>query len=453
MNSPRFYLALWAGKFAQLIYGLSDYRDDHPGYFALAIDNDFIKKAAKPEYNLVITGTNGKTSTVNIVNTGLKNSGVKVACADWGGNARAVLSWTILKGDGIFNKPAVKFNVIEADELVARNTLPEVSPSHMIITNLGRDSMFRNANSEIPYRSLEEGIAKLPDCVLFLNGDDPVSCFLGENNKRIYFGVADVGNKEVNYISNDFPVCPKCGGIPKYKFHNYRHIGEFECPDCGLKSPEKDYLCTEIGKDYITVKEKSGSYRYHLISDTVYNIYNEVAIIAFFREIGYSVEKINTILKNARLPQIRESHEKVGNIEVIKRCMKGQNPSAAGAVLETLNDTEGTKEIILMVDEVPDVTGMETICWLWDTDFEFLNDPSIRKIIVCGRRHLDHKVRLLCAGIEPDKLVTVDDEDKLMPLLETEGIDNIFILHDVMRLDRSDKVYSNVVKYLKEKSL
>ena len=449
MNLLKFYLGLWSGKLASALLGK---KDDRPGLLARKFDIDFMAHAAKPEQVLLVTGTNGKSSITNMINDMYLKLGKKTACNSQGMNTFAGQSLVMLKSNNIFNRPKVDIIVMEADELHADETFPQLEPTHLIISNLGRDSMYKNANPEIPYRSLQKALKQLADTVLFLNGDDPLSCFISETHKRIFYGVDDLGLKPRKSISDDFSICPKCGHQPVYKYRNYRHIGSFECLECGLKSPDKDYLCTDVTSDSIKVKEKDGSYVYPLISDTIYNIYNETAIIAYFREMGYEHETIRELLKDIHLPDIREEQLNINGIEVIRRAMKGQNASAAGSVLQSLVAEDGIKEVILMEDEMPDETTLETICWIWDTDFEYLKDDKIAKIIVSGRRHFDHNVRLLTAGIDKDKMVHFEDDEEIISHLETAGIDKIYILYDVEALSRSKNVLKAVKEYLENHS-
>ena len=449
MKSINYYLGLWAGKLAVAAFTLKgDPNCDRPGILARRFDENFIADADKPQLVLLISGTNGKSSVTNIINSMYKKIGIKTACNEAGNNTFAGEAWTMLKANNIFGKAKVDAIVMEADELFSRITFPQIRPDCMIITNLGRDSMFKNGNPEIPYSSLQDAIRKLPETKLFLNADDPLSCFLGENNKRIYYGVAAIDDKGPKTQSRDFTVCPRCAGIPRYRYVNYRHIGQFYCPDCGLSSPVPDYLCTRYDSDKMSVKEENCEYEYPVISDTIYNIYNETAIIAYFRTMGYSPEKISEMLKDIKLPKIREEIIEADGIKIIRRAMKGQNAYAASTVLEALSETDGSKEVILMLDEIPDETGLETICWIWDTNFELLNDPSIKKIIVSGKRHLDHRLRLLEAGIDPDKLVDVEDDEEICPHL-IKDVQNIFVLYDIMALKRSRAVCENIIKEIK----
>ena len=449
MKSINYWLGLWSGKLAIKVFSIKgNPNNDRPGILARRFDENFIADAQKPELVLLISGTNGKSSVTNIINSMYKKLGLKTACNEAGNNTFAGEAWTMLKANSVFGRSCVDAIVMEADELFARITFPQIRPDYMIITNLGRDSMFKNGNPEIPYASLEDAIRKLPDTVLFLNADDPLSCFLGENNRRFYYGVTDTGKKLSSGRNDDFSICPNCDSPVEYEYRNYRHIGQFHCPQCGLRSPRPDYLCTRFDSETMSVKEENGEYEYPVISDTIYNIYNETAIIAYFRQMGFEPEKIGELLKDIKLPEIREENYEVNGIEIIRRAMKGQNAYAASTVLDSVKKDDGSKEVILMLDEIPDETGLETICWIWDTNFELLNDPSIRKIIISGKRHLDHVVRLLQAGIDKKIMVDVEDDKDIYPHL-IKDVDKIYILYDIMALKRSKAVAENIIKELK----
>ena len=106
---------------------------------------------------------------------------------------------------------------------------------------------------------------------------------------------------------NDFGACPICGAKPEYKFRNYRHIGEFICPKCGLETPKKDFKVKAIINDgtQMTVEEKDGEFIYPVISSAIHNIYNTVAIIALLRTMGLSAEETASELAKIKMPETR----------------------------------------------------------------------------------------------------------------------------------------------------
>lgn len=451
MKGLRFYLGLVSGKLAAAYFAFrGNKNDDRPGILARRFDEDFMKKASKPDEVLLISGTNGKSSVTNLINSAYKLLGKKTACNESGNNTFAGEAWTLLKANSYFNKPVVDVIVMEADELYSKITFPAIEPTDLIITNLGRDSMFKNGNPEIAYNSLNKAIEKLPDTKLFLNGDDPLTCFLGENNKKVYYGVADIAGDNLKHISDDFMICPNCKHKVVYQYRNYRHIGRFNCPHCNLQSPDIDYLCISVDDKYMTIRHLNDEYRFPLISSTIYNIYNQVALIAYFMEKGYKAELVADILSKIRLPKIREEIHKVDGIEIITRAMKGQNAYAASTIIQSLLNDDSNKQIILMLDEIPDETGLETISWIWDSDYELFNDKTVKRIIVSGKRYLDHKLRLLTAGVDSSIVFAKENDEDLYQHLKYDDIDKIYILYDIMALKRSKIVMNNIINALKD---
>ncbi|MBQ4254263.1 MAG: DUF1727 domain-containing protein [Erysipelotrichaceae bacterium] len=446
----RYILGLWACKIFTLIFEIGgNRRNEKPGSLALHLDPQFLEDVPKAKSILAITGTNGKTTTTSVISQMLKANDEKFSSNNWGPNRNQAYAWALADAVSFFNKPIADKTVLEMDELSINIILPQIKPNYLLLTNIGRDSMYDNGNPEIIIHSLTKAIEASPDLCLFLNGDDPLSCFIAPDNRRVYFGVADMKLDVPQSITNDFGVCPNCGAIPEYTYRNYRHIGQFHCPKCGLSSPKRDFVCTRYDSKTMSVREKDEEYTYPVISDTIYNIYNQTAIVAYFRTLGYAPERIAQLFTAVSLPKIREDHQKVGNIEVIRRNLKGQNASAAGSTLVSVIKDKSAKEIVMIPDELRDETGIETSGWIWDSDFQLLDDPTIKRIIVSGRRYLDHRVRLLCAGIDRDKLITFDDDERIASCLLTEGIERIYILYDTDGFSRGKKAMDDIVSYLK----
>ena len=131
---------------------------------------------------------------------------------------------------------------------------------------------------------------------------------------------------------------------------------------------------------------------------------------------------------------------------------KGQNPTAVSTVFEFLAKDTAKKEIILILDEVFDnPLKTETVAWIYDTDYEFLNQSSIRKIILGGARYLDHRLRLLLAGIPAEKLVCLREEGDTPAYVDLSGVEKIFILHDVNAVSRGRMIRDAVKARILEK--
>ncbi len=430
----RFYLSLLAGKtylfFAKLTH---NERSDKVAFLVDKICPYFLDKVKKPKLVVCVTGTNGKTTTTSIVTQGLKLNGMSVAYNDWGANLYSGHIRCFLDTVNIFNKSIKDAIVLESDELTIGKTLQRVKPQYLIITNVCRDSIRRNAYPDFISNTLDEAIKLIPDATIILNADDPLSSFIGKKNKRVYVSVNKFLEDAKENNANDFTCCPKCNGKIKYEYRHYRHIGKFKCLDCGFKSIDADYKVNKINYDKHFIEIDSVTYP--LISNTIFNVYNEAMGVAFFQIYGYDTKKISNMFKDIKVPASRENKIEVKGHNIYLRMAKGQNGSAASSVFESLVKDNKKKQLILIFDEDyvshVELDAEETITWLYDTDYEFLNNDCIEKIIIPSKLKYDYKLRLEMAGINPKKFACISDYNEAYKEVNLKSKSDIYVLYEV----------------------
>ncbi len=447
-----FSLALFLSKsYLNVLKILNKDRDDKPGLLAAKIYNNFLEKVDKPNITIVVTGTNGKTTTTNLLGDMLNKLGNKVSYNNWGANTKAGTIRCYLENTTIFNKNKADIVLIEADEITVNEIFPFIKPDYILVTNLYRDSMHRNAH---PYFVFDKINNYIPDnSTLILNSDDPISSTLKETNKRIYFGIDKLNtDKEIsNNIVNDFVLCPKCNHEIKYIYNRFHHIGKFICPNCNYKSKEADYLVTDINYNdmVMTIKHNDRKIIYPIINDSIFNIYNVLSAITLLQEMGYPSTEIIKYLNEEEIVESRYTSTYVNNIEICTMVAKGLNAVAVSRVCDYLKDLKGNIEIIMVLDDTFDnKNGSEAIAWIFDTDFELLNKDNIKKIIIGGVRNNDYKLRLELAGISKDKIIGIKDEQETYKYLDYENIDKIIILHEVYYITGAFKIKDNIIKEL-----
>lgn len=452
MKRLRYFIALWASKSAYLALRLLKRNATmFPGYLALKICPDYLAQTKKSPNVLCVTGTNGKTTTTNMVADILSESGYKVVSNRYGSNINTGVATALTHSVNVFGKPKIDVLALEVDERFSRLILPFIKPDYLVVTNLFRDSIKRNAHPEYIFSILDTYVPKTTK--LILNADCLQSSQLLKDNERVYFSIdrlpTDV-TECVNLI-NDFSFCPKCNEKLKFNFLRYHHIGNAYCPNCDFKSYDAKYHLTNI--DYenqsITVSIDGKEDTYPMVNRALYNIYNELAAISLMNEFNVDTEKVKDYLRKISVTQTRYKEGKVGNTSIIRTMAKGQNSVSCSRTLDFVGHEEGEKSVFIMIDDLFErKDSSEFIGWIYDADFEFLNTPEMKQVILAGPRCFDYKLRLLIAGLPEGKILCEEDEFKAIKLID-KNVSKFYLLHDTSTYDLACEVEEKIIEDFK----
>ena len=450
----RFYIALYLAKLS--IVALKAIRRDatqFPGKLAVTICPDFLGRIDKPKTVIGVTGTNGKTTVCNMVEDCLRENGYKFMDNKLGSNTNSGIASTLIKGANLKGKQKQDLAIFEIDERSAVKIYQYVAPTYLVCTNLFRDSLMRNAHTEFISGLLTKNIPS--NTKLILNGDDLIVSNLAPQNDRIYFGIdrLKTDTDKCENIARDIIVCPKCDSKLEYDFVRYNHIGRAHCSKCDFSSPKIDYEVTKLDLENMKmiIKSVDEEETYDLINNNIINIYNMLATITVLRQLGLSRNQINPVLKKQKIVDTRYSKETVNGIEVITQLAKGMNPIACSRAFDYVRKESGNKAVIILLDDLHEAANSsENIAWHYDTDYEFLNAESIKQILVAGARYLDTYVRLEIADVPTEKIVHQRDENTLVEKLNLEGIDKVFILHDLYSIELKNEIKRQVQEKIEE---
>ena len=179
-----------------------------------------------------------------------------------------------------------------------------------------------------------------------------------------------------------------------------------------------------------------------------------LAVITLLKQIGLSRKQINQGLGKLKIVETRYSEEDVegSNVKIVTHLAKGMNPIACSRAFEYDKNTNGNKIAIVIVDDLhEDAKGSENIAWQYDTDYEFLNDESIKQVIIAGPRYLDGYVRMRMADVPEEKIVYTRNEIDATSKANLEGIDKVIILHDLYSIEETEKIKNKIKEMIKEK--
>lgn len=450
----RYYIALWVAKLSIFALKITKHNGTNfPGIVAKKICPNFLDYADKPELLVGITGTNGKTTVTNLVIDMLKSDGKQVLDNNKGSNTITGVITSFIYAMNLSGKCKYDTAVLEIDERSTRLLFDSIVPNYLLINNLTRDSIMRNGHPEFISKIITKYMPAKTK--LICNGDDLIASNVAPDNERVYFGIdkMDTDVTECINLINDMQICPNCNTVLKYDYLRYHHIGKAYCPNCGFKSPKCQYLGSNVNLENMTIDiDCNGEkYTYRLLNDSVFNIYNIVAVVAVFKELGYSSKKIAELLDKVDIVASRYDVIKCGEYRVIKQMSKDRNALGSSRAFDYVSHQPGKKELILMMNNLSDSKEWsENVCWLYDCDFEFLNNKDIYNIVCTGPRAKDYLLRLKMAGIDDSKISLVDNEIDAPNALKLKDARDIYVLFGTDSIELADKVCNEAVNVIEE---
>lgn len=384
-----------------------------PGQMALKIDPCAIEKQAKiiKKKIIVVTGTNGKTSTNNILAQALLQNGNRVVSNYEGSNMLTGIATSLLlyKGDA-------DYACFEVDEAYTRLLFKKIQPDVFLITNLFSDQADR-FGKEGPIKYIREAIDLSPNTKLILNGNDPATVLLGENHDADYFIYQHETNPHSTKVS-----CPICGQLLAYQAEYYDHIGIFSC-SCGYKSPQATYQADRI--DFSVPGEVSFSFEnipYKINRVAPYHVFNTCMALSCMSYLKENMDGVQEALERVqKLPGRMEGFEL--SHPVILNMAK--NPAGFNQSIDIVLRDERKKAILIGVnDYAPD--GID-VSWIWDVAFEKLFLDATTQIILYGTRANALAVRMKYTDC-PCPFIVISDAKKAIDALDANECDAMYIL-------------------------
>ena len=446
MKKIRFCLAMTAAKFSLYALKLLGRNASYlPGKIALSIDKDFLGGLTPPKTVIAVTGTNGKTTVSNLLNSILLKNGYSVTNNSLGSNVQAGIATALLEDATFSGKPTKEIAVLEVDERSSLRIYPYIKPDYLLCNNIMRDSLARNAHTEFISYIINKGLPATTKVIL--NADDLVCATLApHNNNRIYFGldIDKVHEESPDYLQ-DIVYCPKCGQKLSAEYIRYSHIGRLYCSHCDFRSPEPDFKITAVNVEDKTfiVSHHGKEEQYNLINDNIVNLYNFCGLIALLTSIGLTYEEISRGFEQSKIVQTRYDQIQAGELTITMQLSKGQNPTACARCFSYVaKSAEKNKTIIFVGDNFE---ASESPCWFFDSNYSYLCDPSITQIIFSGPRCKDQYLRALMAGVSPEKIKTIESSVNGVDMLDLTSSKYIYVLYGPYMVKEANIVKSKLI--------
>ena len=450
LKKIRFILAMITAKLAlfalKLLKRTASYT---PGYIALKIYPDFLGMLKMPKTVICVTGTNGKTTTSNLLADTLRECGYSVTNNSAGSNVQAGVATALLADSSLTGKPKKQIAVLEVDERSSIRVYSYIKPDYLICNNIMRDSLKRNAHTDFIVYIINKALS--PNTHVILNADDLICCSVAEaNSTRTYFGIeANKADSWDETAPRDIYYCPVCGNKLAAEYIRFNHIGRFKCTGCDYSSPARDYVVTDIDSvnNEFVIEHAGEKHSYRLINDNIVNVYNFCGAVALLTEFGLSYEQISSSLMKQKIVKSRYDSLTAGDLNITMQLAKGQNPIACARAYSYVSKCRSeAKSLLIMVDDKSDNNGnSESVCWIYDCDYRALTDDSIGEIIFSGPRCKDQKLRALLAGVDSSKIKMADTFCGGVDLVDTENYKDIFVLYDPYLLAEAEYVKNKLI--------
>lgn len=458
----RFFIAQVLSKAAYRLMRLVGKRGSYfVGVVATKICPDYLRYLKFKGKVIAVTGTNGKTTTSNLLHDFFAHEGLSCANNGYGSNVEAGVASTFVPTSRLNGVVEEAYVVLEVDERSSIHTFKRLKPDYLLVTNLFRDSYERNAHPEFIAMILEQSI---PDeTFLILNADDLISSGLKPKNPRRYFSLEKEPKEAVRSLSRvvDQVICPHCDATLQAVSVHYHHIGRFSCPNCGIVSPEADYkgVYNSETKQF-RLEEGSSVTPYPCISENLANLYNELAALATLRVLGFEPERLQQAFGQLEVVSTRYEEEEIAGKKVVVTLAKGVNPIASSRVLDYIQSRVDERIAVVLVNTETDghTAGpqyddlksayTENPAWMYDVDFEYLCHPHIKQVIVGGKRFLDYKARLLMAGLTEAQLRCFRNPLDCAKGLDLSEVDAVYILHQVYNRYYAEELRAQIRKEL-----
>lgn len=407
MNTIRKVIAILTGKLIiKVSRVVGNQGTDFAGRIARKIYPSILIDLGKniQEEIFIVTGTNGKTTTSNMIAEMLKCKDYRYVHNKAGANMMSGISTAFIKESNITGNRKFDYAVLETDEANVPLLLKEVSPRVVLITNFFRDQLDR-------YGELDHTINLIKDAVrdteveLVLNADDPlVSHFHNETGLHCWY----YGFEKTRYDrfeskeSREGRFCVFCGHELEYERYHYAQLGKFTCPNCGNQNPKRNFTGSELEMNPLI------SFRVNDIDinspyQGFYNAYNILAAVSLAKLVGIQDEAVKKAIASYQPRAGRMESFVINGKQVVLILVK--NPTGLNQSLGMLRQDPAYKDLFIALnDNAADGTD---ISWIWDAEVEVIADPDarIQKVVCSGQRSGDMAVRVKYCGFDIEDII------------------------------------------------
>ena len=431
----RFYIALWFAKIINIVINVVDKSrgSNFSGEKAMRIDPQMVAHFKGIDYSrvLFITGTNGKSTTTNLVHHILKSNGRNVIANLEGANLIYGIATALSKAATLTGRIKADYIVFETDERFLPLILKQLPAKNILITNLQKDQVQRNGDPDFVYRKLFDAIGG--DVRLFLNNEEPRSkSFDGRSENIVTYGVERHNESFTKDGTYPTMACPKCRRRIVFDYYNNDNVGRFHCDHCGHGSEERaDYTVGDIDFEKRTFKLEG--VEFNMPYDMPYMCYNYAGALAVAGELaGISAEDAAKAFGSFKNIGGRYEVLEYRGKTIKYMRIKQENPETLQSCINVIASDPKQKMVALglcpVIDLIPNYTNT---FYAYDCDLSAMEKSGVEKYFCFSEKVCyDTVTRLIYEGIDREKITVADTEDveTIFREIENAKTDNIYLI-------------------------
>lgn len=401
-----------------------------PGRVALKVKRNILTDLSKNVKVIIVTGTNGKTTSCRIIEEGLKTAGKTYFINKSGANLITGITASFIMNSTITGKNKYEYAIVECDENAFREVSRYIRADAVLVTNVFRDQLDRYGEVTHTLNAIKESVKNLPNAVICLDADCSLTYSMSKEipNKIVTFGVDVPFDKDAKAPEiSDAKYCIFCKNEYAYTYHTYGHLGGFVCPHCGYARPKADFAVTSVEElkqnhSIVVASFKGNSNLVKVNIGGAYNVYNAIGCAAALSAMGVDDKTIINALENfngafGRMEQFTSGEHKI-NVILVK------NPAGFSQTMSFLKSIDDDFTMILSLND--NAADGRDISWIWDVDFNHIFEKSnVKDIYVTGKRCYDMAIRVKYEGVGDRKIKIIENEDydKLVDVATSQGRD------------------------------
>lgn len=364
------------------------------GRLALRLDPAILTALGNTRQTVLVTGTNGKSTTSRLLAAALSVGGPVVA----GTGANRIPGLV----SALVGAPAGTRAALETREAEACTVIDALEPAVLILLNLSREHADRSSETTVLERTLRAGIAKHPDTVLVANCDDVRITSIAFDAPTVVWVAAGLGAEGV------VRACPRCGGLitvdpapeaaPTATADAASRLAAddahpvWRCSSCSLARPTPDWTVDATDGGGVLIGPDAFRETFSMRLPGRANLGNAAQTVAAATLIG--IEPRAALRAVADVADIGGRYSRMTMDDHVLRLLLGKNPAAARESVSVV-DPEA-RSAVLVLNEDGDETS-DTV-WVWDVDYSPLTTVG-PLIVASGDRAADMSVRLAYDGV------------------------------------------------------